>query len=124
LQKHSSLARFARAQLAAAARLRSVEGAMRRKRAGILKTNCRDRLDHVQPCAPSRWGASCHAFSNYCRGAQEIQDEFRSFCDETRARTKIATSPPAWRHMKLESTVRYLGVEVDDALEMAEQTEV
>ena len=25
---------------------------------------------------------------------------------------------------KLESTVRYLGVEVDDALEMAEQTEV
>lgn len=27
-------------------------------------------------------------------------------------------------HMKLESTVRYLGIEVDDALEMAEQTEV
>tara|TARA_R110002049_G_scaffold35037_7_gene113448 strand:- start:542 stop:1177 length:636 start_codon:yes stop_codon:yes gene_type:complete len=27
-------------------------------------------------------------------------------------------------HTKLESTVRYLGVEVDDALEMAEQTEV
>ncbi len=27
-------------------------------------------------------------------------------------------------HSKLESTVRYLGVEVDDALEMAEQTEV
>ena len=26
-------------------------------------------------------------------------------------------------HTKLESTVRYLGVEVDDALEMAEQTE-
>jgi hypothetical protein len=25
---------------------------------------------------------------------------------------------------KLESTVRYLGIEVDDALEMAEQTEV
>ncbi len=28
------------------------------------------------------------------------------------------------RHSKLESTVRYLGIEVDDALEMAEQTEV
>ena len=28
------------------------------------------------------------------------------------------------RHTKLESTVRYLGIEVDDALEMAEQTEV
>ena len=27
-------------------------------------------------------------------------------------------------HFKLESTVRYLGIEVDDALEMAEQTEV
>lgn len=27
-------------------------------------------------------------------------------------------------HTKLESTVRYLGVKVDDALEMAEQTEI
>lgn len=27
-------------------------------------------------------------------------------------------------HGKLESTVRYLGTEVDDALDMAEQTEV
>ena len=27
-------------------------------------------------------------------------------------------------HSKLESTVRYLGIEVDDALEMAEKTEV
>jgi site-specific recombinase XerC len=27
-------------------------------------------------------------------------------------------------HSKLESTVRYLRIEVDDALEMAEQTEV
>jgi integrase len=27
-------------------------------------------------------------------------------------------------HTKLESTVRYLGIEVDDALEMAKQTEV
>ena len=27
-------------------------------------------------------------------------------------------------HAKLESTVRYLGIEVDDAVEMAEQTEV
>jgi integrase len=26
-------------------------------------------------------------------------------------------------HTKMESTVRYLGIEVDDALEMAEQTE-
>jgi hypothetical protein len=27
-------------------------------------------------------------------------------------------------HTKLESTVRYLGIEVDDALEMAKQTEI
>ena len=27
-------------------------------------------------------------------------------------------------HAKLESTIRYLGIEVDDALELAEQTEV
>lgn len=27
-------------------------------------------------------------------------------------------------HTKLESTVRYLGIEVEDALDMAEQTEV
>ncbi len=27
-------------------------------------------------------------------------------------------------HTKLESTVRYIGIEIDDALEMAEQTEV
>jgi hypothetical protein len=30
---------------------------------------------------------------------------------------------PAW-HIKLESAVRYLGIEVDDAPEFAEQTEV
>jgi hypothetical protein len=28
------------------------------------------------------------------------------------------------RHAKLESTVRYLGIEVDDALEISEQTEI
>jgi len=27
-------------------------------------------------------------------------------------------------HAKLDSTVRYLGIEIDDALELAEQTEV
>ena len=27
-------------------------------------------------------------------------------------------------HAKLESTVRYLGIEVDDALEMAEETDI
>ena len=27
-------------------------------------------------------------------------------------------------HTKMESTIRYLGIEVEDALEMAEQTEI
>jgi hypothetical protein len=33
-------------------------------------------------------------------------------------------SPATLGHTKLESTVRYPGIEVDDALEIAEQTEV
>jgi hypothetical protein len=32
--------------------------------------------------------------------------------------------PGLLRHTKIESTVRYLGVEVDDALEIAEKIEV
>ncbi|KTB90079.1 hypothetical protein AO073_24435 [Pseudomonas syringae ICMP 11293] len=35
-----------------------------------------------------------------------------------------ASGSTAAQRTKLESTVRYLGIEVDDALEMAEQTEV
>ena len=29
-----------------------------------------------------------------------------------------------WGHTKIESTVRYLGIEVDDALEIAEQVDI
>jgi hypothetical protein len=37
----------------------------------------------------------------------------------------VSTKPaPGQGHTKLESTVRYLGIEVEDALELAEQTEV
>jgi integrase len=40
-------------------------------------------------------------------------------------RTKnLRAVQPLLGHTKLESTVRYLGIEVDDALEIAEQTEV
>jgi hypothetical protein len=48
--------------------------------------------------------------------------------DSTRFRTLKIFTPLTLRFQdfqrKLESTVRYLGIEVDDALEMAEQTEV
>jgi integrase len=37
---------------------------------------------------------------------------------------ELKSRPTALGHTKLESTVRYLGIEVDDALEIAEQTEV
>ena len=36
----------------------------------------------------------------------------------------IGTRQLLLEHTKLESTVRYLGIEVDDALEMAEQTDI
>jgi site-specific recombinase XerC len=40
-------------------------------------------------------------------------------------RTKnLRAVQPLLGHTKLESTVRYLGIEVDNALEIAEQTEV
>lgn len=59
---------------------------------------------------------------------------FRKPADEPSRRTKAALIYRRTKnlravqlllgHSKLESTVRYLGIEVDDALEMAEQTEV
>ncbi|WP_238376512.1 hypothetical protein [Thiobacillus denitrificans] len=40
-------------------------------------------------------------------------------------RTKnLRAIPLLLGHTKLESTVRYLGIEVDDALEISEQTEI
>ena len=41
-----------------------------------------------------------------------------------RRTTNLRAVQPLLGHTKLESTVRYLGIEVDDALAMAEQTEV
>lgn len=39
-------------------------------------------------------------------------------------RTKNLRAVQLLGHTKLESTVRYLGIEVDDALEISEQTEI
>jgi hypothetical protein len=57
------------------------------------------------------------------RWANSISTFFRSQ-RETRYSGVLAMRQLLLGHTKLESTVRYLGIEVDDALEMAEQTEV
>ncbi len=68
------------------------------------------------------------------RWVQEIGLDPASYGTHTMRRTKASLIYRRTRnlravqllrgHTKLESTVRYLGIEVDDALEMAEQTEV
>jgi hypothetical protein len=40
------------------------------------------------------------------------------------ARVALGDRQPQPRHTKLESTVRYLGIEADDALVMSEQTDI
>ena len=67
-------------------------------------------------------------------GVREIELNPAAYGTHTLRRTKAALiyrRPKNLRavqlllgHSKLGSTVRYLGIEVDDALEMAEQTEV
>ncbi len=65
------------------------------------------------------------------RYLRKLADDDTSVCSAISSAS--STSIPRYRHVdsillpagnRLESTVRYLGIEVDDALEMAEQTEV
>jgi site-specific recombinase XerC len=54
-----------------------------------------------------------------------VRPPSRSFSIKASRRTKnLRAVQILLGHTKLESTVRYLGIEVNDALEMAEQTEV
>jgi integrase len=88
---------------------------------------------------PSRIHGSPHLsarqYARIVRGwVQEIGLDSSSYGTHTMRRTKasliyrrtknLRVVQLLLRHTKLESTVRYLGIEVDDALEMAEQTEV
>jgi hypothetical protein len=52
---------------------------------GILKTNCRYSLDHLQPMWFRSFRSELSRGMNYCRGVQEIQGEFRWKLGETRA---------------------------------------
>ena len=88
---------------------------------------------------PSRVRSSLHLstrqYARIVRGwVQEIGLEAAAYGTHTLRRTKasliyrrtknLRAVQLLFGHTKLESTVRYLGIEVDDALEMAEQTEV
>jgi integrase len=96
-------------------------------------------LSPEQALFPSRLRGSCHLSTRqYARivGAWVKQIGLNRTCygTHTLRRTKATLIYRRTKnlravqlllgHSKLESTVRYLGIEVDDALEMAEQTEV
>jgi hypothetical protein len=52
-------------------------------------------------------------------------DQHRALCLESCAATPSKKSSALWTEVhRIESTVRYLGIDVDDALELAEQTDV
>jgi hypothetical protein len=67
----------------------------------VLKTNCRDSLDHMQPMWFRSFRSELSRVVNYCRGVQKIQGEFRCIFSETRAGTKGVA-----RHRRAASTSR------------------
>jgi integrase len=88
---------------------------------------------------PSRWSPAGHISTRQyarlvARWARLIDLEPQTFGTHSLRRTKVAlvykrtgnlrACQLLLGHGKLESTVRYLGIEVDDALEMSEQTDV
>lgn len=96
------------------------------------------RLRHNDFLFPSRIGESPHISTRqYARIAHQWFDEIgldaTAYSTHTLRRTKptliyrrtknLRAVQLLLGHTRLESTVRYLGIEVDDALEMAEQTD-
>jgi hypothetical protein len=61
LQEYPGFARLVGTQLARGGALAQRRGRHVQETRGILKTNCRDNIDHVQPCGSGRLGASHHA---------------------------------------------------------------
>jgi integrase len=104
--------------------------------AAWIRTRCLKPEDFL---FPSRLRASPHLstrqYARVVRGwVTEIGLDVAAYGTHTLRRTKATLIYRRTKnlravqlllgHTKLESTVRYLGIEVDDALEMAEQTEV
>ncbi len=56
--------------------------------------------------------------------SRSVTDVDRSLPDANRVCENLRVVQLLLGHNKLESTVRYLGIEVDDALELAEQIEI
>jgi integrase len=99
----------------------------------------RARLKPEEYLFPSRVHGSPHLSTRQCarivdRWVREIGLDPAAYGTHSLRRTKASLIYRRTKnlravqlllgHTKLESTVRYLGIEVDDALEMAEQTEV
>lgn len=93
---------------------------------------------HLISCSAAGWSDSPHlstrqyarivhrwvedaGLESCLRHAHDAEDQ--SFVNYCRTRNLRAVQL-LLGHTKLESTVRYLGIEVDDALEIAEQTDV
>jgi integrase len=87
-------------------------------------------LTAEDPLFPSRIRKSAHlATRQYARivdsWVEQLGLDRAEYGTHTLRRTKnLRAVQLPLEHTKLESTVRYLGIEVNDALEMAEQTEV
>ncbi len=99
----------------------------------------RSELGQNQPLFPSRQNGSCHLSTRqYSRLVKSwvamIGLDPARYGTHSMRRTKatliyrqtqnLRAVQLLLGHTKLESTVRYLGIEVDDALEIAEQTEI
>ena len=104
--------------------------------AAWIATRCLQATDYL---FPSRVRASLHISTRQyarivARWVESIGLERAAYGTHTMRRTKATLIYRRTKnlravqlllgHTKLESTVRYLGIEVDDALEIAEQTEV
>jgi hypothetical protein len=63
---------------------------------GILKTNCRYGLDHLQPMWFRSFRCELSRVMNYCRGVQEIQSEYRCISSETRAIQRSRYAAARW----------------------------
>jgi hypothetical protein len=76
LQEHPGLARLVRAQLVGRRALAQRGERHEKKTRSVLKTNCRDSLDHMQPMWFRSFRSELSRVMNYCRGLREIQSEF------------------------------------------------